>query len=185
MRWTTPPFTSLQNLTARCLAGLPVTCRADLEPPMTPPGPFPHPPVHGVVGQAVGFLVAAAQGVAHFEAFERRRRRLASSQSGRRPGLATLYWPFICLTISSESETTRRRLRRSRGPSQDRQQRRVLGVIVGLDAEKSLRRATTRPLRVFDDRAIAGGAGVAARAAVAVGGEPFRGGIRGCRHSRK
>ncbi len=30
--------------------------------------PFlPHPPVHGVVGQAVGFLVAAAQGVAHFE----------------------------------------------------------------------------------------------------------------------
>ncbi len=71
------------------------------------------------------------------------------------------------------------------GPIEDCQQRGVLGVIIGLLAQVFAQTGDDAALRVFNDCAKAGRAGVAAGAAVTVGGVPGRG-IRGLgAHFRK
>ena len=68
-----------------------------------------HASVHGFVGEAVGVFVFVAEGVGDLEGFEFGDSAAASSQRGLRSGLLTWYLPWICLTMSSESEMTRRR----------------------------------------------------------------------------
>ena len=67
-----------------------------------------HAAVHGLVGEAVGVLVFVTEGVGDLEGSRRAMRILASPQRGLRSGELTLYLPWICLTMSSESEMTRR-----------------------------------------------------------------------------
>ena len=62
------------------------------------------------------------------------------------------------------------------GPGEDGQETAVLGVVVGLDAQEVAEAGHDAAVGVFNDGAEAGGAGVAAGAAVTVGGEPLAGG---------
>ena len=91
-------------------------------------------------------------------------------------GLATLYLPCICLTISSESETTRRCFTLCSTDHWSTPSRpEYSAIVVGLDAEELAQFGDNLALCVFDDSAVAGGAGIAAGTAVAVGCEPWAG----------
>ena len=104
-------------------------------PKLLPP---PHPLIHRLIRQPVGFLVAAAQRMPHLKPVQPGGQPRASCHRGSSPGLFTLYWPFICFTISSESETTRMRLALlASAHSQHGQQAGVLGVVVGLHAQEA------------------------------------------------
>jgi hypothetical protein len=61
------------------------------------------------------------------------------------------------------------------GPGENCQEAGVLGVVVGLVAEKLAEAGYDAGLRVFNNGAVAGGARVAAGTAIAVGGEPLGG----------
>ena len=97
-------------------------------------------------------------------------RRLASSYRGRSSGLFTRYCPFICLTISSESETTRRLLcPLADGKLQRGQKRGILGKVIGARTQEFAQFGEHPSCRVLDVNAEAGRTRVAARPAVAVG----------------
>ena len=63
-------------------------------------------------------------------------------------------------------------------PGEDAEQGGVFGVVVGALAEVFAETGKDAAVPVFDDGAVAGWAGVAAGAAVAVGDEHFTGGFR-------
>ena len=102
-------------------------------------------------------------------------RRLASSQSGRKAGIADLV-PALHLVDHQLGVGDHAQLSRAvlEGPLQHRQQAGVFGVVVGLDAQELAQSGDDVALGVLDDRSVAGGAGIAARTAVAVGGDTSR-----------
>jgi len=61
-------------------------------------------------------------------------------------------------------------------PGEDGEKAFVFGVVIGLNAEELTEASDDAAMRIFDDGSEAGGAGVSARSAVAVGGEPGGGG---------
>jgi len=61
------------------------------------------------------------------------------------------------------------------GPGQDGEEAGVFGVVVGLNAEELAELGHDAAAGVFNDGAVARGAGIAAGSAVAVGGEPLGG----------
>ena len=133
--------------------------------------------VHGLVGQAVGVLIFVAEGVDDLEGVE---------LGDFLPGLleeGPQAWAFDLvlaldlldhqLGVGDDAEALRTVLD---GPLQHRQKAGVFGVIIGLDAKELAEAGYDATLGVFNDGAIAGGAGIAAGAAVAMGGEPAFGG---------
>ena len=61
------------------------------------------------------------------------------------------------------------------GPSEHAKEAGVLSVVVGLDAEEFAQFGDNLAFRIFNNGAIAGGPGIAAGTAVAVGCEPRAG----------
>ena len=100
-------------------------------------------------------------------------RFLASCQRGLRSGELTLYLPWICLTMSSESrDDAEAGVVVVEGVLEAGEEAGVLGVVVGADAEELAEFGEDHALVVLDEGSVAGGAGVAAGAAVAVGVDP-------------
>lgn len=134
---------------------------------------LPHSLIHRFIREAVGFLVAAAEGVAHLEAVEAGGPAFGFLVEGNEAGafhlVLTLHLLDHQLGIGDDAELSGAVFD---GPLQNCQKAGVLGVVVGLDAKKMVEAGDYLALGVLDDGAVAGGAGIAARAAVAVGGKP-------------
>jgi len=115
-------------------------------------------------------LVAAAEGVADLEVGDAARETAGLFKERAEDGAG--YFVFALhlfdhqLGVGDDAEALGAVLD---GPLQDTQQTGVLGEVVGLDAEEFTQFGDEAAFGVFDDGAVAGGAGVAAGAAVAVG----------------
>ena len=129
-----------------------------------------HAAVHGVVGELVGFLVAAAQGVGDFEALQ-----LIGTAAGFFPeraqvGAVDLVFALHLLDhqlgVGDDAEAATFVFK---GPGENAEQGGVFGVVVGALAEVFAEPGEDAAVLVFDDGAVAGRAGVAAGASVAMG----------------
>jgi len=141
---------------------------------------FAHAFVHGFVGEAVGVLVAAAEGVAHLEfgdlAGELAGFFVKRAEDGAGYLVLALHLLDHQFGVGDDGEVLRVVFD---GPLEDAEEAGVFGEVVGLDAEVLAQFGDDPAFCVFDDCAVAGGAGVAAGAPVAVGGEVFGGGVGG------
>ena len=140
---------------------------------------FAHASVHGFIGEAIGFLIPCPQGVADFEAIE-----TGGAAAGFLPKRAERWagdfvGAFHLLDhqfrVGNDAQTAGAVFS---SPGKDGEQPLVLGVVVGLAAQVFAEAGDDAALRIFNDGAESGGSGIAARAAIAVGGEP--GGGLGC-----
>ena len=110
----------------------------------------------------------------------------AASNSGRSPGLFTWYLPWICFTISSESETTfSRRCRMAHHIVDHRQRPGVLRKVIRLDPQKLRQLSHHLAIGVKHQRAEARRTGVPPRTSVAVRKDPSGTAGRGNRRRRK
>ena len=138
----------------------------------------PHAAVHGLVGEAVRVLVFVAQGVDDLEAVELGDFLLCLLEEGPEDGAFDLVLALDLLDhelgVGDDAETA---VAVGEGEVEGGEQAGVLGEVVGLDAEEFREFGEDVAVGVLDEGAEAGGAGVAARAAVAVGGDPTAAGL--------
>jgi hypothetical protein len=129
--------------------------------------------VHGVVGELVGGLVFVAQGVGDLEAVE-----LRDAAAGFLPERAEVGRVHLVLAldlldhelgVGDDAEAAVVVVER---PLEAAEQAGVFGVVVGAVAEELGQLGQDAAGFVLQERALAGGAGVAAGSAVAVGGDP-------------
>ena len=139
---------------------------------------FAHAAVHGVVGELVGMLVAAAEGVADLEAIDAAGELSGFFKERAEDGAGYLVLALHLLDhqlgVGDDAEALDVVFD---GPLEHAKKAGVLGVVVGADAEELAQFGYDAAFGVLDDGAVAGGAGIASGAAVAVGGEEFAGGF--------
>ena len=132
-----------------------------------------HSAVHGFVGEAVGVLVFVAKGVGDLEGFE-----LGDAVSGLLPegfqvGGVDLVFALNLLDhqlgVRDDAEAG---VVVVEGVLQAAEEAGVFGVVVGADAEELGEFGEDHAFVVLDEGSVAGGTGVAAGAAVAVGVDP-------------
>ena len=132
-----------------------------------------HAAVHGFVGEAVGVLVFVAEGVGDLEGFE-----FGDAVSGLLPeGSQVGGVDFVLALDLLDHELGVRDDAEAgvvvvEGVLEAAEEAGVFGVVVGADAEELAEFGEDVALVVLDEGAVAGGAGVAAGAAVAVGVDP-------------
>ena len=136
--------------------------------------------VHGFVGELVGVLVSAAEGVANFEAGDAAGELSCFFKERAEDGAGYLVLALHLLDhqlgVGDDAEALDVVFD---GPLEHAKKAGVLGVVVGADAEELAQFGYDAAFGVLDDGAVAGGAGIASGAAVAVGGEEFAGGFGG------
>ena len=132
-----------------------------------------HAAVHGFVGEAVGVLVFVAEGVGDLEGFE-----FGDAVSGLLPegfqvGGVDLVFALDLLDhqlgVGDDAEAG---VVVVEGVLEAAEEAGVFGVVVGADAEEFAEFGEDHALVVLDEGSVAGGAGVAAGSAVAVGVDP-------------
>ena len=135
-------------------------------------GSFAHATVHGLVGEAVGVLVFVAESVGNFELFEVGDALAGFFPKGTEVGGVDLIFALDLfdhqLGVGDDFEGG---VAVFEGPGQDAEEAGVFGEVVGFEAEKLGEFGELVTGGVGDDGSIAGRAGVAARSAVAVGGD--------------
>ena len=136
-----------------------------------------HALIHGVVGELVGFLVTTPKGVCDLKSLESSCKAFGffpkRDQTGIFDLVDTLHLLDHQLGIGDHAQAPGTVLN---GPLEDGDEAGVFGEVVGLTAQVIAEAGYNTALRVFDNRAIAGGARIAAGAAVTVGDKPARGG---------
>jgi hypothetical protein len=135
-----------------------------------------HSTVHGFVGEAVGVLVFVAEGVSDLEGFEFGDAAVGLFVEGLEVGAFYLIFPLDLLDhqfgVRDDAEAG---VVMIDGVLQAAEEAGVFGVVVGAHAEEFGELGEDHALVVLDEGSIAGGAGVAAGSAVAVGVDPVGG----------
>ena len=134
-----------------------------------------HSAVHGFVGEAVGVLVFVAEGVGDLEGFEFGDAVSCLLPEGFEVGGVDLVLALDLLDhqlgVGDDAEAG---VVVVEGVLEAAEQAGVFGVVVGADAEELAEFGEDHALIVLDEGTVAGGAGVAAGSAVAVGVDPRR-----------
>jgi hypothetical protein len=129
--------------------------------------------VHGLVGQAVGVLVFVAEGVDDLEGVELGDFLLRLLEEGPQAWALDLVLALDLLDHQlGVGDDAQAPVSVAEGKVERGEQAGVLGEVVGLDAEELGKFGEDVAVGVLDEGAEAGGAGIAAGAAVAVGGNP-------------
>jgi len=132
--------------------------------------------VHGIVGQLVGLLVAAAQGVADLEAGNGARELSGFLKQRPQDGAGDFVLALHLLDhqfgVGDHAQVLHVVFD---GPPEHGQQAGILGVVVGPDAKEFAQFGDDLAFCVFNNCAVAGGSGIAAGTAVAVRCEQWAG----------
>ncbi len=132
-----------------------------------------HSAIHGLVGETVGVLVFVAEGMADLEAFELGIAAFCLIVKGLEVGALDLIFALDLLDHQLRiADDAQAGMVVVEGVLKAAEEARVLGVVVGPHAEKLAQFGEDHALIVLDERAVAGGAGIAAGATVAVGVNP-------------
>ena len=142
-----------------------------------------HAAVHGFVGEAVGVLVFVAEGVGDLEGFE-----FGDAVSGLLPEGSQVGGVDLVLALDlldhqlGVGDDAEAGVVVVEGVLEAGEEAGVFGVVVGAHAEEFAEFGEDDALVVLDDGSVAGGTGVAAGSAVAVGVDPdglFEAGLAG------